>query len=1288
MDQEETGIVKDVQLSKQVIIRTLDNFQGEEGEVIILSLIRNSGTPFNKETTSLDHVKGRAPIGFLKSLNRTNVGLSRAKHGLYIFGNAPELAQGSQMWSDVLKELNSSECLGSKLPIACSRHPDYIQWIDKPGVIPVVSPRGGCVQPCGGALACGHICPSMCHGDDPNHISTKCQQPCLRLCPRLHPCDRACYECSATISACRFPVTDLQLPCGHTHPSIQCHRVITPEKMKCPIRVLKQLPSCGHNATMPCHQNPTSFQCRQLVSKELPQCGHRATLPCPMDPRTHLCQEKVEKDLPGCAHPMQMLCHQDASTVLCPQPVERQLPCNHLVTFPCHQDVTKHICKIKVEKSLPGCTHLAKMRCHQNPAQYACRESVTKALPVCGHSAQMLCSQDPAQYVCRESVTRSLPGCGHIVQMLCSQDPKTYACHKSVTKLLPVCGHPAQMLCSQNPAQYVCRESVAKSLPVCGHIVQMLCSQDPKTYTCRESVAKSLPVCGHSVKMLCSQDPKTHTCQKTVDKQFTGCSHRKQFVCYQLRDPATNLCQERVQKALPTCGHRITTLCHKNPGELECQERVQKQLACGHRATMPCPTDPSEYKCQREVQKQLPFCKHRASMPCHQDAESYFCTRVCEGALSCCSGTCLAKCGACHRLNRGERGSSERTNHIEHACQRRVICGHTCNATCSEDHVCATLCKDRCQQSCKHTNCHQTCSTPCKPCEEPCSWKCVHMSCTSACGMPCTRLPCDEKCPNIMSCGHPCPSVCGEPCEHQTCKACSEEDTLDSLVDLLGRVRLGDLEDNATLDSMTITLPCRHVFTVKALDSLTRIHDFYERDPRDRWINPVMPDASDVRNRPVCPHCGGSIDSLRYGRVLKSSNHSILQHNVARRLSERLSKAEDLLLEARSKIEQEVASAVRSFGTSGIPLPSEGIRRSQLQRIETAVAADKTRPTSLELIQNLSRFHGFPPRHTKAWRKAVGEVVEPYRAAYNVAGESDPSVQSYDRSITRLYHAELKKSGGSAVATTDPNQQRLRQAASDVAHIRIGQLRPRASGRFVVEAFWISIEILILLGLSISRACEGVQQQNGRGANAISWEKVAEFLLTRASKDAETALGIAETSRSQNKAVMCRLLLLQTQYEIAAHKCRVATRNGYIANRETRDEYLDMCNRGIEQVRNLRTSVPRDYQGRAQRGSAAVTTMKADWVRENFTQTADQVLEAWNNLSGSIRMEMMGGRQDALQVILWRPVVQEVAASQRKWHNEHFYQCLRGHPYTRGECTVALGMMWCPECGKRVGDQN
>ncbi|KEP47695.1 NFX1-type zinc finger protein [Rhizoctonia solani 123E] len=1202
MDQEETATVQQVQLSQQVTIRTLDNFQGEEGEVIILSLIRNSGAPFNKET-SLEHVKGRAPIGFLKSLNRTNVGLSRAKHGLYIFGNAPELAQGSQMWSDVLKELNSSECLGPKLPIACHRHPDYIQWIDRPGVIPTVSPKGGCLQPCGGALSCGHVCPSMCHADDPNHISTKCQQACLRLCSRSHPCDRQCWECSTTLSNCRFPITDLQLPCGHLHPPIQCHRVTTPEKMKCSTRVVKQLPSCGHNATMPCHQDPASFQCQEPVSKELPHCQHRSVLPCSMPPATHLCQEQVEKEFPSCKHHTQMACHQDPSEVLCSQRVEKKLACDHIVTVPCHQDISKRKCRIEVEKRLPGCSHSAKMPCHQNPTTFACREPVIKSLPVCGHRAQMLCSEDSKAYACREYITKSVPVCGHRAQMLCSQDSKIYAC------LVP------------------------------------------------------------------------------VEKQFSNCSHRKQLICHQLRDPTTNLCQERLEKEL-TCRHRVTMHCYEDPTEYQCQKRVERQLFCGHRATMPCHRITSDHKCQQRVQKQLPFCEHRASMLCHQAPETHHCSKACGGDLACCSGACSAQCGTCHQLNPGETGSGARTRHAKHGCQRRIVCGHVCNVACTEGHVCSGLCKARCQQACKHSNCDKQCSTPCRPCEKSCAWKCVHAECMSPCGMACTRLPCDKKCPNILSCGHPCPSVCGEPCERQTCKTCSEEDTLASIVDLLGRVHLRDLGDNATLDSMTITLPCRHVFTVKALDSITRIRDFYERGDRGEWTKAIMPVASAVRNRPTCPHCGGGVDSLRYGRILKNFNHSILQHNVARSLSGQLSEAERLLSEVRDELSDSVAEAVRSYGTAR--LPSGATHRTLLERVNGTLAADQGFPTNLDMVGNLSKFHGFPPRYTKAWRKAVGDIMEPYKIACRVARESDPSAQACEGLLARLYQAELNKSGGSTALTTDPEQQRLQHLASKVAHTRIGHLRPRANDRFTVEAFWVTIEILLLLGLAVSKACEEIMQETLPGANITHWENVAEFLLLRALADAETAHRLADQSRSRNKAILCRLLILQIQYEHTAHRCRAAARNGSLSRRETRDEFIGICARTIQQLRGLQTSVPQDYQARLQRGLlAGVTATKVEWVRVNFVHPLQKLLDAWNNLTRIIEIEIPEQRREQAsdrQLVSWEPLVQKYAVLKRVSHTGHFHQCPRGHPYTQGECTIVLGTTWCPECGIAVGN--
>ena len=55
-----------------VRVTAVDNYQGEENDVIILSLVRS-----NEEES----------VGFLKTDNRVCVALSRAKNGLYAFGN-------------------------------------------------------------------------------------------------------------------------------------------------------------------------------------------------------------------------------------------------------------------------------------------------------------------------------------------------------------------------------------------------------------------------------------------------------------------------------------------------------------------------------------------------------------------------------------------------------------------------------------------------------------------------------------------------------------------------------------------------------------------------------------------------------------------------------------------------------------------------------------------------------------------------------------------------------------------------------------------------------------------------------------------------------------------------------------------------------------------------------------------------------------------------------------------------------------------------------------------------
>jgi hypothetical protein len=95
-----------------------------------------------------------------------------------------------------------------------------------------------------------------------------------------------------------------------------------------------------------------------------------------------------------------------------------------------------------------------------------------------------------------------------------------------------------------------------------------------------------------------------------------------------------------------------------------------------------------------------------------------------------------------------------------------------------------------------------------------------------------------------------------------------------------------------------------------------------------------------------------------------------------------------------------------------------------------------------------------------------------------------------------------------------------------------------------------------------------------------------------------------------------------------------------------------MCARGIQQVRDLQVSVPRDYQGRLKRGAAPeIATMKANWVQESFAQPAQNVLEAWNNLNLLVDVEAPGWQREnanAERTICWSPVAQKAAAAGRK----------------------------------------
>ncbi|KAI9645837.1 hypothetical protein NHQ30_005272 [Ciborinia camelliae] len=115
-------------LSQLLRIATVDNFQGEEAKVVIVSLVRS-----NKQKN----------VGFLRTTNRINVLLSRAQHGLYLIGNSDTYSSVG-MWKNVLDMLEETNSIGKSFSLCCPRHPETDIKVFQPDDFARWSPEGGC----------------------------------------------------------------------------------------------------------------------------------------------------------------------------------------------------------------------------------------------------------------------------------------------------------------------------------------------------------------------------------------------------------------------------------------------------------------------------------------------------------------------------------------------------------------------------------------------------------------------------------------------------------------------------------------------------------------------------------------------------------------------------------------------------------------------------------------------------------------------------------------------------------------------------------------------------------------------------------------------------------------------------------------------------------------------------------------------------------------------------------------------------------------------------------------
>jgi hypothetical protein len=291
-------------LGQSIRLATVDNFQGEEAKVVIVSLVRS-----NRKNNP----------GFLKTPNRINVLLSRAQHGMYIFGNM-KTTESVPMWHDVMEILRRDDNVGDALELCCPRHQDTPMFVKNPSDFVRLSPEAGCDRLCEKQLRCGHACVAKCHSDM-LHKAVYCMKPCMKLKKGCqHVCDKPCG--AVCDPQCMVVIQNIQveLGCGHIRTALACYEQQKPYLVVCKEPTKRVAPGCHHEVIVPCHVNfeEDTFTCTATCGALL-SCGHFCSRIChqcrsadgefgKLDHGS--CLQKCDRAYSTCSHRCRSTCHE------------------------------------------------------------------------------------------------------------------------------------------------------------------------------------------------------------------------------------------------------------------------------------------------------------------------------------------------------------------------------------------------------------------------------------------------------------------------------------------------------------------------------------------------------------------------------------------------------------------------------------------------------------------------------------------------------------------------------------------------------------------------------------------------------------------------------------------------------------------------------------------------------------------------------------------------------------------------------------------------------------------
>ena len=367
-------------------VSTIDMFQGDENDFIIVSLVRA-----NKSTRKNN-------IGFMSEMNRRCVAQSRARRGMFFVGNCETYACSST-WLPLISQMKQEGCYGKHLPIQCPKHRELniIQVGDAETLNRYInSPDLICKLPCNEQLPC-----------------------------KLHECQKSCMPFHDH-QKCTRPVSDKFLDCGHNVSRKCCEEL---RHLRCLTEISFSF-MCKHSGMRKCSEEYSTKRCEKDC-EQMMDCGlHRCKKICGKH-HFHLeCHETVNFTFDLCGHTATKLCYENPESKLCQKKVKKKLPCNHTVRIACHEPLPT-TCHQRVDYKFPDCSHPSpsKKRC-SDKIESVCVHKLKHMCPNCNRESSKKCS---FPFICLYQCLRKRQ-CGHQCVNTCSEDCEKGEC-KACTKI-------------------------------------------------------------------------------------------------------------------------------------------------------------------------------------------------------------------------------------------------------------------------------------------------------------------------------------------------------------------------------------------------------------------------------------------------------------------------------------------------------------------------------------------------------------------------------------------------------------------------------------------------------------------------------------------------------------------------------------------------------------------------------------------------------------------------------------------------------------------------------------